>query len=942
MGRQGSPRAALIYAARVVALGLAYVVTGRLGLRLAPADGFATLVWPPAGISLAVLLLGGTRLWPGIAVGALVTTLLAGSPPLVACGFALASTLQALTGIAILRRTPGFGGSFDHFAEVVGLGLAAVASAAGGAALGSASLVLGDVASGSFARTWWMWWTGDVIGDLVVAPLLLTWARGPRPSARAATLAEAAALGASLILCAALVFGYQRERVPGPHFARSYLLLLPLLWAAVRFGARGAATSVFGVAVAAAWGTAVGRGAFAYPDRIDRLTALHLFLATMSLASLSVASVLAEQKAAEQARAWLAAIVESSADAILGKRLDGTISSWNAGAERLYGYTREEAVGRSIAMLVPPERRSELPWLLERLHRGERVEDHETVRVRKDGRKIAVALTLSPIRDGSGAVIGASTIARSLTQSTELLQLACEAAHLGVWYWTPGEDRLVWTPLCRELFGLGPDEEVSYARYLAAVHPGDRERLTRTIARAREDRADFEIEHRVVWPDGSVRWVAGCGRVLCDEAGAPRRLMGTATDVTARKQAEQDLAALLVREQAARAEAQAATQAKDDFLAVLSHELRTPLQAMLGWTLLLRGQLQQVPAAQKGLSALERNVRTQARLIEDLLDVSRIVAGKLRLARERVDLASVVESALESARAAAAEKGLGLEPATLPGCEVVGDPVRLQQVVSNLLTNAVKFTPAGGRVRVTLERDDGTARIVVADTGRGIAPEFLPHVFDRFRQAERTTVHARGGLGLGLAIVQHLVEMQGGAVQAESPGEGRGATFTVTLPLVAAESAAVAPERREPRGQPRAAVDALDGARVLVVDDDPDACDVLTTVLQEAGAEVRAVSSAKAAIDTAASFRPHAMVSDIGMPGEDGYTLIRRVRERESTEGGHLPAVALTAFASHADREQALEAGFDAYLAKPVSPEALASTVADLVAGASRLTRRAS
>ena len=820
----GSSRSGLIYTAQALTLSLAYLAAAMLGLRLAPADGFATFVWAPAGISLAALVLGGARLWPGVAVGALLTSLAAGSPPLLAAGFTLASTAAAVAGATVLCGTAGFRGSLARWRDLTGLLAAAVVSASLGASMASLSLLLWREAPADVARLCWAWWTGNLLGVLAVVPLLLT--------------AAASAL----------------ERPAGD----------------------------------------------------------------------------VDPRAGDHARGWLAAIVESSSDAIIGKTPEGIISSWNAAAERLYGYSREEAVGQSIAMLVPPERHAEIAWLLDQMRRGARVEGHETIRVRKDGTRIAVALTLSPIRDDAGRTVGSSVIARDLTDSVELLRLACEAACVGAWYWTPKNNRLVWTPCCRAIFGLGADEVISYARYLEAVHPDDRERLARAVADAIEAHTELHVEHRVVWPDGSVHWVAGCGRVLYDDDGAPLRMMGTAVEITRQKQADEERAELLRREQAARAEAQAATQAKDEFLATLSHELRTPLQAMLGWTSMLKGRLQHVPLAHKPLDAIERNVTLQARLIEDLLDVSRIVAGKLRLARERVDLAAVIGSVLESMTALAETKGVLLDTPPRPPTEVVGDPVRLQQVVSNLLTNAIKFTPAGGRVGVRLERDEAVARIVVEDSGRGISAEFLPHVFDRFRQAERTTVHARGGLGLGLAIVHHLVELHQGTVQVESPGEGKGATFTVTLPLVGAEASPVVTLRRKPGGRPARAPTLLAGERVLVVDDDPDACDLLTAVLHEAGAEARAVHSARAALDSLDDFRPHLLLSDIGMPGEDGYSLILRVREREETEGGHLPAVALTAFASHSDREQALASGFDAYLAKPVTPELLTETLASL------------
>ncbi len=334
-----------------------------------------------------------------------------------------------------------------------------------------------------------------------------------------------------------------------------------------------------------------------------------------------------ERKALEQAHAWLAAIVESSADAVIGKTLDGTITSWNAAATRLYGYSRDEAIGQQCWILVPPEHRDELTGLLDRARRGERIENISIVLCRKNGTKIDLALTLSPICEGAGAVIGTSAIARDVTESAERQRLAVEAGHVGMWFRNIGDDRLTWTPLTKSLFGLGPDDEVSHARWLAALHPDDRERVEAAVRRSLEEHAEYRIEYRVVWPDGSVHWISARGHTLRDEAGAPVRMLGTAIDVTPQKRAEQERAELLAREQAALAEAQAATRAKDDFLAVLSHELRTPLQSILGWTAMLCAPGIDMPKVQKGLSTIARNAKLQAQLIEDLLDVSRIVAG---------------------------------------------------------------------------------------------------------------------------------------------------------------------------------------------------------------------------------------------------------------------------------------------------------------------------
>ena len=483
---------------------------------------------------------------------------------------------------------------------------------------------------------------------------------------------------------------------------------------------------------------------------------------------------------------------------MLGTTLDGTITSWNAAAASMFGYSHEEAIGQSIRTLAPPERQEELARFHDRIRRGERIQNHETVARRKAGSRSPIALTLAPIRDPRGAVIGASLIARDITErkrverelreSEERQRLAVEAAELGVWYWEVGTQRLVWTPRCSLMHGVEPDEEVSYERFLSILHPDDRERTEQTIRRALEECADHRTEHRVVWSDGSVHWISTSGCVLCNDAGVPDRMLGVAFDITEQKRADQERAELLSREQAARTEAQSATRAKDEFLAVLSHELRTPLQSMLGWTQMLKAPGADARMMQKGMETIERNIKLQTQLIEDLLDVSRIVAGKLRLAHERVDLVPVVASALASAKAAADARSIQIDATLAPlGGDVLGDPARLEQVVSNLLSNAVKFTPKGGRVALRLEREGTTARITVADTGAGISPRFLPHVFERFRQAESTAKRSHGGLGLGLAIVRHLVELHDGTVTAESPGEGQGATFVVTLPLVDSE-----------------------------------------------------------------------------------------------------------------------------------------------------------
>jgi signal transduction histidine kinase/ActR/RegA family two-component response regulator len=382
-----------------------------------------------------------------------------------------------------------------------------------------------------------------------------------------------------------------------------------------------------------------------------------------------------------------------------------------------------------------------------------------------------------------------------------------------------------------------------------------------------------------------------------------------------------------------------ANQSKDEFLATVSHELRTPLNSMLGWAGMLRsGKLDQSTTAH-ALEVFERNARSQAQLIEDLLDVSRIISGKLRLDVQPVDLSFVVQAALDVVRPAAEAKKISLEVSLDPKAgPVLGDPGRLQQVVWNLLSNAVKFTPREGRIQTRLSRINSHAEITVSDTGQGISPEFLPYVFDRFRQADSTLSRKHGGMGLGLAIVRHLVELQGGTVSASSDGPNMGTTFMVKLPVMinretqfhltstvdGAQSVSVA-------GIPFDGLPSLEGYRLLIVEDEPDARDLIAVILRHCKAEVTGVSSAKEAMKALEEWKPDVLVSDIEMPGEDGYGLIRKVRLSDGERGARIPAVALTAHARTEDRMRALSAGFDAHIAKPVEPAELIAVIASLV-----------
>jgi PAS domain S-box-containing protein len=527
-----------------------------------------------------------------------------------------------------------------------------------------------------------------------------------------------------------------------------------------------------------------------------------------------------ERRQEEKARALFASIVESSEDAIITKSLDGIIESWNISAEQLFEFSANEAIGQPVTLIIPQERIQEEQLILEQLRQGKRIKHFETVRVSKNGRRLDISLSISPVRDAEGQIIGIAKIAR---------------------------------------------------------------------------------------------------------------------DVTARKRVEQERELLLVREQEARAEAEAANRMKDEFLATVSHELRTPLNAILGWsTMLRRGSLNESLTA-NAIEAIERNARSQAQLIEDLLDISRIISGKLRLEIKAIEFVSVIKAAIDAVQHAAKAKEIQLQMVIDPAANhIQGDEARLQQVIWNLLSNAVKFTAKGGLVQVKLERKDSMAHITVSDTGEGINPEFLPYVFDRFQQADGTTTRRHGGLGLGLAIARHIVEMHGGTIGVHSAGLGQGANFTVRLPFVAVHTPTYPPANQpgnERHEETAISVDpaVLQGLRILTVDDESDTRDMVKAVLMQYGADVVTAASAREAFETLPKFKPDVLVSDIGMPEEDGHSLIRKIRDLEPEKGGNTPAIALTGYVRVEERMRALEAGFQMFVPKPVEALELVSIIASLV-----------
>jgi PAS domain S-box-containing protein len=635
-------------------------------------------------------------------------------------------------------------------------------------------------------------------------------------------------------------------------------------------------------------------------------------------------------------------IVESVTDhAVIGIDLEGRILSWNAGAEIIFGYTKEEVVGKLFAIFFTPEdRQSGVPEReLETARTRESAGDF-LWQMRKDGSRFWASGFVNPLRDEAGNFIGYVKVVHDATEkklADEALQKSeadfraiFELAGTGIAQADLQTGRLlrVNQKLC-DITGYSEDELLAMT-IQELTCPEDREQDFAVYQRMLLGEGEYETERRYVRNDGSAVWGHINVVALRDGRGNPIRATVGVIDITGREKAEGRLKEALAREQESRGDAERANRAKDEFIATVSHELRSPLNAILGWTTALRRAGYEEELHDRGLEIIERSARMQSQLIDDLMDTARAISGKLRLEVRPMDLAEVIEKAVEVVRPAAEAKGLSLGASLDRNVgQITGDPDRLQQVFWNLLSNAVKFTNKGGRVKVRLERVDPYAQISVSDTGPGIQSEFLPYVFDRYQQAGTSGARRASGLGLGLSLTRQLVEMHGGSVAAESEGEGKGATFTVKLPIRAIYTA-------ETEGAPTASAQriSLAGLWAVVVDDEADARELIATVLELRGARVTAFGSAREALDLltdATGPRPDILISDLSMPGEDGINLIRKLREWERAHGGALPAVALTAFGRAQDRIRALEAGFQTHVSKPAEPAELIIVVSSLI-----------
>jgi PAS domain S-box-containing protein len=701
----------------------------------------------------------------------------------------------------------------------------------------------------------------------------------------------------------------------------------------------------------------------------------------------AVARELSDRQRAERALRRLAAIVESSDDAIISKDLDGIVISWNQAAERIFGYTAPEMIGRSIRAIIPADRQQEEDEVLARIRRGDKVDHFETVRQRKDGSVVEISLTVSPVRDANGAVVGASKVARDITERRQVeaaratlfaaaeeqsritstlnhvgrvvastldrntvVQAVTDAAtavtgaEFGAFFYNVNDRKSGGSYRLYALSGAPAEAFASFPhpRATALFAPTFRgENIVRLHDVTKDPRYGNNPPHYGM-PAGHLP--------VCSYLAAP--VKGRTGEViaglffghrdTGRFTAEHERllegiaswAAVALENAGLYVTAQDANRLKDEFLATLSHELRTPLNAILGYARMVRAGLMTGEKQGRALETIERNAGVLTRIVEDVLDISRIITGKLRLRVQQVDLSPIVGAAVDAVLPAAEAKGIRIERVLeAPDVPVSGDPDRLQQVLWNLLSNAVKYTPRGGKVQVTLLRVNSHVEVVVSDTGIGISADFLPHVFERFRQADGGIARERGGLGLGLSICKDLVELHGGTIEAASAGENHGSTFRVKLPVTIVKTVGESHTRVHPQAAaaaPPMLIPDLQGVRVLAVDDEEDGRRLVREVLEVTGATVATAGSGPDAIKYLEQAPADVLVADLGMPRMDGLQLIREIRQHADDRVRRIPAAALTAYARSEDRTLALQNGFQLHLAKPIEPAELIAAVAAL------------
>ena len=517
-------------------------------------------------------------------------------------------------------------------------------------------------------------------------------------------------------------------------------------------------------------------------------------------------------------------------------------------------------------------------------------------------------------------------------ERSEKILFAAENADIGLWFWDLAENKIFSTPKCNELFEIPPHEIFTYQSFLNIVHPEDIERVEAALRESQIYGKEYNAEYRVIYSDGNVHWLAARGKTFLDPEGNPKSMMGLVRTITDNKLANEELSKVYDREKKARSEAEEANRAKDFFLAVVSHELRSPLNAILGWSKILLTKKIDDATRRNALETIEKSARSQAKLIDDLVDSARVSSGKLRLELRPINLYEIVKTVYFAQRPTADTRKINLGfSADRESIQVFGDSIRLQQIFTNLLSNALKFTSEGGSIEINVRTGVNSVEVSVRDTGQGISAESLPNIFQQFQQGDNKTPRSQSGLGLGLSIVKILAEKHNGKIAVESEGIGRGSTFTVTLPLCGAE--VDAPDENVKRitkkqGKP------LHGVNILIVEDDTDSREVLQLFLEQSGATVKSAESsfqAMAILSESNGGLPDVIVSDLAMPDEDGYFLISRIRKLSDENGGKIPALALSAFASNDNKQKAFDSGFQKYHTKPFDPDGIIEDIRELL-----------
>jgi PAS domain S-box-containing protein len=814
----GDPEAVPLAPGYFALFSAAYALAAALGQWLVLVPGHGATFWPPSGLYVAVLLQCEKRHWPRLVLAALpaeiaITVLVYHLPVSVSIAVFLGNTLAALCGASLVRYWCGAPFHCHGLRDVLALTLfAALVSPFISATVGATTLAIAEI--DPFIKVWPLWWIGDAVGVLIVAPLVTMILRGRAvwQGVRLVRWAEAAALLACLLLAAHLIFS--------GHFPLAYIALPPLLWAALRFGMPGAALAMTVMTAMAVQYTASGYGMFANPKFTagERSLLMQSFLGIVGVSTLVLAALINQRETAFRA------------------------------LRRARDELNDRVMKRTAA----------------------------------------------------------------LTESEERLRLALEAAHAGTWEGDLSSGVFTASARAITLQGLPPGTPMTHDKALAIIHPKDQPHLIAAFRRTMETGAPFRLELRVPQPDGSMRWLASHAELRRGPAG--RRLVGLVQDITDRKRIEEELQRYVV-------ELKAADRQKDDFIAMLSHEMRNPLAPVLNAVQILRVKGPQDPEMVWCGEIIDRQVRQMARLLDDLLDISRITRDKLELRRHPVELGPVINMAVETSRPliAAGRHEFVLDVGAQP-IMIDADSARIAQVIANLLNNAAKYSEAGAKITLAVELERAAHNgkqsqyqtdvlIRITDTGIGIPAENLPRIFDPFVQVDHTSDKTHGGLGIGLALAKRLIEMHGGTIAVASEGLGRGSQFTIRLPTLARPAVAEAQTDRLP-------APSSGKRRVLVVDDLKMNADSLSMLLEMAGNEVSKAYSGREALDKAEAVRPDIILMDLGMPGMDGFEATRRIRERFKHR--KLVMIAVSGWGQKEVRTRSIEAGFDAHITKPV------------------------